>query len=110
MVLKAAVKESWMFSVEGAGTWSAPQEISVGSYKPEGALGLDQIGPAGIAPSASDSSGGTFVVASEQFGAPNQTDVFLLSETGRNGPGWPTEFWVGGSGPWGGPVALVTEA
>jgi hypothetical protein len=68
-------------------------------------LGAKQIGQVGIAPSATDSSKGAFVVASEQFGAPNQTDVFLLNETGTNGPGWPTEYWVGGSGPWGGPVA-----
>jgi hypothetical protein len=55
-------------------------------------------------------STGVFVVASEQFGALNQTDVFMLNETGTNRPGWPTEFWVGGSGSWGGSVALVTEA
>lgn len=83
-----------LFWTDGAGLWNGPK----------------QLGPAGAAPSASVSSAGAFVVASEQFGAPNQTDVFILNETGTNGPGWPTEFWVGGSGPWGGPVALVTEA
>jgi hypothetical protein len=35
-------------------------------------------------------STGAFVVALEQFGAPNQTDFFMLNETGTNGPGWPT--------------------
>ncbi len=83
-----------LFWTDGAGLWHGPK----------------QMGPTGIAPLWGASSAGAFVVASEQFGAPNQTDVFLLNEAGTNGPGWPTEFWVGGSGPWGGPVALVTEA
>jgi hypothetical protein len=83
-------KKLYMFSVNGAGQWREEQEISTGPYRP--------------------SSQGAFVAASEQFGAPNQTDVFILNETGTNGPGWPAQFWVGGSGPWGGPVALVTEA
>jgi len=89
----------YLFWIDDAGLWNGPK----------------QIGPAGVAPSTSapsvsSFSTGAFIAVSAQFGAPNQTDVFILNETGTNGPGWPTEFWVGGSGPWGGPVALVTEA
>ena len=46
----------------------------------------------------------------QQFGATNQTDVFLLNQTGTNAPGWPVVFWVGGAGAWNGPKALVAEA
>jgi hypothetical protein len=83
-----------LFWVEGSGAWNGPKPI----------------GPSGIAPSAEISSKGVFVAASQQFGATNRTNVFVLNATGTNGPGWPTEFWVEGSGPWGGPAALVTEA
>ncbi len=83
-----------LFWVEGTGDWNGPKAI----------------GPAGIAPSAKSSSKGAYVAASQRFGAKNQTSVFLLNETGTNGPGWPTEFWAEGSGPWSGPAALVIEA
>jgi hypothetical protein len=86
-----------LFLLDVAGLWYGPE----------------QIGPAGVAPSASassDQSIGSFVVASEQFGVPKRLDVFILNETGTNGPGWPIQFWIGESGPWNGPLALVTEA
>jgi hypothetical protein len=66
-------RKLWMFSVQGAGTWSAPQEISVESYKPEGALAV-----------------------SRQFDL-EQTDVFLVDTNGQlnvfsvqGAPGAPT--------------------
>lgn len=83
-----------LFWAEGIGDWNGPKAI----------------GPAGIAPSAKISSKGAYVGASQRFGAKNQTSVFILNQTGTNGPGWPTEFWVEGSGPWSGPAALVSEA
>jgi len=83
-----------LFWAAGAGDWNGPKAI----------------GPAGIAPSAKISSKGAYVVAAQRFSAKNQTSVFILNETGTNGPGWPTEFWVEGSGAWSGPAALVTEA
>lgn len=83
-----------LFWAEGTGDWNGPKAI----------------GPVGIAPSAKVSSKGAYVVASQRFGAKNQTSVFILNETGTNGPGWPTEFWVESSGPWSGPAALVIEA
>jgi len=82
-----------LFWAEGAGAWNGPESI----------------GPAGIAPSASSSSRGAFVAASPQSGATDQTNVFILNETGTNGPGWPTRFWVEGAGSWSGPAALVNE-
>jgi hypothetical protein len=75
-----------VFWVQGTGAWNGPQKI----------------GPAGIAAS------GAFVGATRQFGA-NQTDVFVINQTGINGPGWPTVFWVDGAGQWNGPLALVTQ-
>jgi hypothetical protein len=82
-----------VFWVQGTGAWNGPVKI----------------GPAGIAPSASISSKGAFVAASQQFGATNQTDLFVINQTGTNSPGWPTVFWVEGSNPWNGPGALATE-
>jgi hypothetical protein len=83
-----------LFWAEGMGDWNGPKPI----------------GPAGIVPSAKISSKGVYVAASQHFGAANRTNVFILNESGTNGPGWPTEFWVEGAGPWSGPAALVTEA
>ena len=51
-----------------------------------------------------------FPAGSVSWPKTRQTDVFLLNETGTNGPGWPTEFWVEGSGQWSGPAALAIEA
>jgi hypothetical protein len=83
-----------LFWAEGTGDWNGPKPI----------------GPAGIVPSAKTSSKGAYVGTSQQFGATNRTNVFILNESGTNGPGWPTEFWVEGSGQWSGPAALVIEA
>jgi hypothetical protein len=76
-----------VFWVDGSGAWNGPNKL----------------GPTGLAPAGGD------VVASQQFGATNKTDVFLLNQTGTDSPGWPMVFWVGGSGSWNGPKALVTE-
>jgi hypothetical protein len=76
-----------VFWVDGTGLWKGPQTI----------------GPAGIALE------GDFIAASQQFGLPGQTDVFILNRTGTDSPGWPTVFWVDGQGAWKGPAALVTE-
>jgi hypothetical protein len=77
-----------VISVDGTGIWKAPK----------------QLGPPGLAPS------GAFVAASPQYGISNQTDVFLINQTGSNGPGWPMVFWVDApSDSWNGPKALVIE-
>ncbi len=75
-------------SVDGAGAWSEAKPI----------------GPPRLAPS------GAFVAASQQFGISNQTDVFLINQTGTNAPGWPVVFRVDAPrNSWVGPKALVTE-
>ncbi len=76
-----------MFSVDGAGSWSGPQ----------------QIGPPGVTTS------GAYIAASPQFGVKNQADIFLINHTGTNAPGWPVVFWGPGTNSWTGPKALVTE-
>jgi hypothetical protein len=86
----------YVFWLDASGLWYGPK----------------QIGPPGLAPSASTASPvsiGSFVAASAQFGEANRMDVFVLNETGTNAPGWPAQFWIGESGPWNGPLALVTE-
>jgi len=77
-----------VFWVDNSGAWGGPVKI----------------GPKGLA------TPGAFVAASQQFGATNQTDLFVINETGTNGPGWPMVCWVQNAGGWGGPKALVTEA
>jgi hypothetical protein len=76
-----------LFSVDGAGAWSGPQ----------------QIGPPGITTS------GAYIAASPQFGVKDQTDIFLINQTGTNAPGWPVVFWRPGTNSWTGPKALVAE-
>jgi hypothetical protein len=51
-------------------------------------------------------SAGAALVASRQFGA-EQTDVFVVNETGARAPGWPTVFSIGSAGEWHGPSALA---
>jgi hypothetical protein len=76
-----------LFSVDGGGSWSGPQ----------------QIGPLGVTTS------GAYIAASPQFGVKNQADIFLINQTGTNAPGWPVVFWGSGTNSWAGPKALVTE-
>ena len=49
------------------------------------------------------------LVVSPQYGVTNQTDLFVMNETGTNGPGWPMVLWADGGGGWNGPKALVAE-
>jgi hypothetical protein len=129
-----------VFWVDAAGAWNGPQAIGPTGFAPPGApLAVSQqfgatnqtdvfvvdnsgqlnvfwvqktgtwngplaIGAKGVA------AAGAMLAASQQFGATNQTDVFLLNQTGTNAPGWPVVFWVGGAGAWNGPKALVAEA
>jgi hypothetical protein len=76
-----------LFSVEGGGAWSGPQ----------------QIGPLGVTTS------GAYIAVSPQFGVKDQADLFLINQTGANAPGWPVVFWGPGTNSWAGPKALVTE-
>jgi hypothetical protein len=82
-----------VFSVQGTGPWS----------------GGAQIGPTGLAPTASQRSSGSYVAACQQFGLPGQTDVFVINQTGVGGPGWPTVLWDDGDAGWSGPGALQTQ-
>jgi hypothetical protein len=66
-----------VFWVNNAGAWNGPEKI----------------GPAGIAAS------GCFLAASQQFGATNQTDVFLVDKNGQL-----NVFWVNNAGAWNGPL------
>jgi len=129
-----------VFWVDGSGAWNGPGKIGAAGIAPPGAPvtasqqfgannqtdvfvtdnngqlnvfwvdnsgawgGPVKIGPKGLA------TPGAFVAASQQFGATNQTDLFVINETGTNGPGWPMVCWVQNAGGWGGPKALVTEA
>jgi hypothetical protein len=68
-----------VFWVEGAGAWSNPVKI----------------GPTGNAPS------GAALAVSQQFGATNQTDVFLVDKNGQL-----NVFWVQGTGAWNGPQKI----
>ena len=68
-----------VFWVQGSGDWNGPLTM----------------GPSGLAPA------GAPVAVSQQFGANNQTNVFLVDNTGRL-----VTFWVENSGAWQGPLAL----
>jgi hypothetical protein len=81
-----------VFSVQGTGPWSSGAKI----------------GPAGLAPTGEQRTGGDYVAACQQFGVPGQTDVFVINQTGVGGPGWPTVLWEDGGG-WSGPGALQTQ-
>ena len=118
---------SW---VDNAGAWSGPLGIGPAGIFPPGApvaasqqIGLNQtdvfvvdnngalnvawvveagawggpapIGPAGIFPP------GAQVAVSQQFGAVNQTDVFVVDNAGQL-----NVFWVNNAGGWGGPLAI----
>jgi hypothetical protein len=65
--------------VQGTGHWNGPQAIS----------------PTGLAPP------GAALAASQQFGVPNQTDVFVVDKDGTA-----QVLWVDGAGKWNGPLAI----
>ncbi|HZD66646.1 MAG TPA: hypothetical protein VE152_11165 [Acidimicrobiales bacterium] len=71
-----AVEVRW---VRGAGGWEGPLTIS----------------PPGLAPP------GAHLAASRQFGAPDQTDVFVVGDDGAI-----RVLWVRGAGRWQGPLAI----
>jgi hypothetical protein len=68
-----------VFWVDGAGAWNGPLAIS--------APGL--------------ATPGAHLAASQQFGIPNQTDVFVVDHTGTV-----QVLWVRGAGIWNGPLAI----
>jgi hypothetical protein len=86
-----------VFWANGDGGWSGPQQLASAAG---GGLNVPS---------------GSCVVASQQFGATNQTDVFLINTAPSSGlpvepaPGWPVVFWVNGSGPWNGPEVLTLQ-
>src|ERR1022692_4107057 len=119
-----------VFGVDNAGAWSGPLGIGPAGIFPPGApvaasqqIGLNQtdvfvvdnngalnvawvveagawggpapIGPAGIFPP------GAQVAVSQQFGAVNQTDVFVVDNAGQL-----NVFWVNNAGGWGGPLGI----
>jgi len=80
-----------VFSAGAGGQWSEPVVV----------------GPQNVAPA------GAPLVASPQFGVPNQADLFVInqagSQTGATGQGWPTIFWSTGTDQWNGPKELVHD-
>ncbi len=82
-----------VFSVDSSGQWSGPATV----------------GPQNAAPS------GAPLAVSQQFGVPNQTDVFFINQTGSQagrtgqGQGWPSLCWAKGANPWNGPKELVHD-
>ena len=72
-----AVQVRW---VQGAGNWNGPLAIS----------------PPGLAPP------GAHLAVSNQFGLPNQTDVFVVDNNGAS-----DVLWVQGAGNWNGPLGLT---
>ncbi|MBP2293497.1 hypothetical protein [Azospirillum rugosum] len=67
-----------VFWVTNDGPWSGPNKISAPNFAPAG----------------------SFIAASQQFGL-NQTDVFVVGNSGAL-----SVFWVTGVGPWSGPTAI----
>ena len=65
--------------VEGVGAWKGPEKI----------------GPAGVA------SAGAHLAVSQQLGAPNQTDVFIINHNGQL-----NVCWVDSAGAWNGPETI----
>jgi hypothetical protein len=68
-----------VFTGNQAGAWSGPAKIG---------------GPGTFLPAS-------YIAASQQFGATNQTDVFLVDKNGQL-----NVFWANGAGPWRGPEKL----
>jgi hypothetical protein len=68
-----------VFYVQGTGHWQGPQAIGATGFAPNGSA----------------------VAASQQFGAANQTDVFLIGNNGQL-----VVFYVQGTGKWQGPHTI----
>src|SRR5207302_4393398 len=68
-----------VFWVDGSGTFHGPLAISAPGVAPPGA----------------------HLATSQQFGVPNQTDVFVVDNNGAT-----QVLWVDGGGRWGGPLAI----
>src|ERR1022692_4583748 len=85
-----AVNQTDVFVVDNAGQLNVFWVNNAGGWG--GPLG---IGSAGFAPA------GAAVAASQQFGAVNQTDVFVVDNAGQL-----NVFWVQGAGGWGGPLGI----
>src|ERR1035441_9846864 len=120
-----------VFWVNGAGAWAGPQKIGpahVGSHAGIGLAASQQFGanqqtdaflvgntgqvnvfwvngtsawngPKLIGPPIA--LPGSFIAASQQFGANEQTDVFLIDQNGQL-----NVFWVNGAGAWQGPEKI----
>jgi hypothetical protein len=73
-----AIRVLW---VDGAGAWNGPMPLS----------------PTGVAPS------GSGLAASNQFGIPDQTDVFVVGSDGAI-----RVLWVDGAGAWNGPSPMTS--
>ena len=116
--------------VDGAGPWTGPAEIGPANFAPAGCplaacrqFGLSQTdvflvdnkgqlsvfwvddagawgGPVGIG-SVGNAPAGANIAVSQQFGANNQTDVFLIDNNGQL-----NVFYVNSAGPWNGPVKI----
>jgi hypothetical protein len=80
-----------IFTADNSGQWSGPVTVS----------------PQNVAPAGSP------VVASQQFGVPNRTDVFVIdqseSQIGSAPQGWPALFWSTGADQWNGPKELMHD-
>jgi hypothetical protein len=68
-----------VFWVQGAGVWNGPLQIGPSSFAPAGAA----------------------LTSSQQFGIPNQTDVWEVANNGAV-----HVFWVQGAGVWNGPLQI----
>jgi hypothetical protein len=124
-----ATRVSW---VDGGGSWNGPQSITPSGTAPAGAAlaasnqfgipdqtdvfavgndGASRVswvvgggqwqGPQAVAP-AGTSPPGAGIAASNQFGLPNQTDLFSVGTDGAT-----RVSWVAGGGAWGGPMPIT---
>jgi hypothetical protein len=122
-----------VFWIKGSAGWNGPLKLGPAGFAPAGApiavsqqFGADNqtnvyvvddagqlnvfwannggswFGPAKIGPAGLHLPG-AHIAASQQFGALNQTDVFVVDKTGRL-----NVFWVQNAGAWNGPEALST--
>jgi hypothetical protein len=80
-----------IFSADAGGKWSGPITV----------------GPQNVAPAGSP------LILSPQFGVPNQTDLFVInqsgSQTSTDAQGWPTVFRSTDGNQWNGPKELVHD-